>query len=334
MGAMLHGSLAQGWARRLGAAAFAGPLGKPAESLAVALGRSFPYGLPGRTTLVHALLDGLKARGVADGLTATLITGQRFTVPVNAEGVSIYLTGTLMGEDERRITALFRRHLHPGDAFADVGAHLGFYAHLAAHATGPSGRVFAFEPQAALAQRLRQSLALNALNGRVVLTEAAVGDRHGTTVTLYPASDPANTGSASTLKHGWVDGARARDVPMLRLDRFLAEHAAGLRLAAIKIDVEGAEDRVVAGMEEMFATAAPLLIVVELTGALDGAANSGTAESVCAMLTSHRYEAWRIEADGLLRTRFTAADAARLDAIVNVAFTAPDARAARPEIFG
>ena len=32
--------------------------------------------------------------------------------------------------------------------------------------------------------------------------------------------------------------------------------------------------------------------------------------------------------------RFTAADAARLDAIVNVAFTAPDARAARPEIFG
>ena len=61
---MLHGSLAQASARRLGAAVFAGPAGKPAERLALALGRSFPYGLPGRTTLVHALHDGLKARGV------------------------------------------------------------------------------------------------------------------------------------------------------------------------------------------------------------------------------------------------------------------------------
>src|SRR5215813_390903 len=101
MRAMLHGSLAQGWARRLGAAAFAGPVGKPAERLAVALGRSFPYRLPGRTTLVHALLEGLTARGIADGLTAVLLTGQRFAVPLSAEGVSIYLTGTLMGEDER-----------------------------------------------------------------------------------------------------------------------------------------------------------------------------------------------------------------------------------------
>ena len=80
------------------------------------------------------------------------------------------------------------------------------------------------------------------------MTEAAAGDRDGATVTLYPGSDPTNTGSTSTLKHGWVDAGRARDVPMLRLDRFFAEHAPGLRLAAIKIDVEGAEDRVVAGM--------------------------------------------------------------------------------------
>src|SRR6185436_1820987 len=107
-------------------------------------------------------------------------------------------------------------------------------------------------------------------------------------------------------KHGWVDGARARDVPLLRLDRFLAEHAAGLRLAAMKIDVEGVEDRVV----------------------------GGTAESVCTMLAAHRYEAWRIDADGRLRTPFTVDDAARLDAIVNVAFTASDAPDARPEIFG
>jgi FkbM family methyltransferase len=331
---MLHGSLARAWARRLGAAAFAGPAGKPAERLAVALGRACPYRLPGRATLALALLAGLEARGGADGLTAVLQTGQRLAVPLSAEGVSLYLTGALMGEEERRITALFRRHLRPGDAFADVGAHLGFYAHLAAHAAGPAGRVFAFEPQETLAQRLRRSIALNALDGRVRLTEAAVGDRHDATVTLYPARDPANTGSASTLPHGWVDAGGARTVPMVRLDRFLDEVAPGLRLAAVKIDVEGAEDHVIAGMAGLFPTAAPLLLVVELTGALDGAASRGAAEAGCAMLAAHGYEAWRIEADGRLRVRYDVAEAARLDTIVNIAFTAPDARGARPEIFG
>jgi len=42
----------------------------------------------------------------------------------------------------------------------DVGAHVGFYALLAAHAN-PKGRVFAFEPHPSVYGRLIRNLSLN-----------------------------------------------------------------------------------------------------------------------------------------------------------------------------
>jgi hypothetical protein len=52
------------------------------------------------------------------------------------------------GAYEPHLTDRLRARLRPGATFVDVGANVGFYAILAAHAVGRSGRVIAFEPNA------------------------------------------------------------------------------------------------------------------------------------------------------------------------------------------
>jgi hypothetical protein len=56
---------------------------------------------------------------------------------------------------EKQEIKLVQRHLAPGDVAVDVGAHKGAYTWWMRRAVGESGRVYAFEPQPALADNLR-----------------------------------------------------------------------------------------------------------------------------------------------------------------------------------
>lgn len=68
--------------------------------------------------------------------------------------------------------------LEAGDHFIDIGANIGYYALLAADLVGPTGRVFAFEPEPANCGLLRLNLALNGMLQAEVI-EAAVSDGAG-----------------------------------------------------------------------------------------------------------------------------------------------------------
>jgi predicted methyltransferase len=54
--------------------------------------------------------------------------------------------------------AFVRAHVQPGSIALDVGAHKGGYTYWLAKGVGPSGHVYAFEPQPRLATGLRASL--------------------------------------------------------------------------------------------------------------------------------------------------------------------------------
>src|SRR5262245_49359708 len=63
---------------------------------------------------------------------------------------------------ERETAPLFFRLASNAQVTFDVGAYIGYFSLLAAHAN-PNGRVFAFEPMPAIHDRLRQNVALNQL---------------------------------------------------------------------------------------------------------------------------------------------------------------------------
>jgi FkbM family methyltransferase len=167
----------------------------------------------------------------------------------------------LLGRYEEEKARAMQAALDEGDVVFDVGAHVGYFAVIAARRVGPHGRVFAFEPRPLNLRFLHRHLEANDVRNVEVL-EAAVGAGPGR------GRFREDTGSATGhLVAGKANEARAaaahpngRDVRVLALDPLVAEG----RLPppdAIKIDVEGGELGVLRGAAAVLRDHRPLLFV-------------------------------------------------------------------------
>jgi FkbM family methyltransferase len=133
-----------------------------------------------------------------------------------------------------------RAHLRPGGVFVDVGANVGTYALALARDVGAEGKVIAIEPHPVTHARLAFNSAASGYS-QMRLVAAAAGPADGE---LLIETDGDNLG-ASHIVAGEAS-ARAFKVPSLRLQRIL-EEAGVSQVDALKIDVEGFEDRVLTG---------------------------------------------------------------------------------------
>lgn len=153
------------------------------------------------------------------------------------------------GDRKRRgaMDALYRRFLRPGDLAFDVGAHVG---DRVASFRRLGARVVAIEPQPALVFTLRL---LFALDFKVAIESVALGREAGTIeLKLNPPNPTVATASSEFVAaaegaSGWEDQhwTKTKTVPVTTLDELIARH--GLP-RFVKIDVEGFEDEVLAGL--------------------------------------------------------------------------------------
>ncbi|MEE4362114.1 MAG: FkbM family methyltransferase [Pseudomonadales bacterium] len=153
----------------------------------------------------------------------------------------------------------YRQLLQPGDLVIDVGAHVGTRARAMRRA---GARVVALEPQALFARYLRLTLPRDivlieaAAGSAETVAEMAVSSRHPTVSSLqtaFVADAPRAPG------FGHVRWDRTERVKMVTLDGLIARH--GLP-AYVKIDVEGFESEVLAGLSQPV----PMLSVEYLPG--------------------------------------------------------------------
>ena len=148
--------------------------------------------------------------------------------------------------------AAFREATQPGDVVIDAGANGGSYALLFGQWVGPSGRVYAFEPDPRAFAALVGHVALNGLGDRVLPIRAAVGETTGL-ARLHLAS-------ASGLSRVDAGGAVAGEsVDVISIDDFCARQKITPRI--IKIDVEGSELQVLRGARRTIAAAGPRIAV-------------------------------------------------------------------------
>jgi FkbM family methyltransferase len=143
-----------------------------------------------------------------------------------------------------RLPAPVAARVAPGSMAVDCGANIGIITSQLCERVGPTGKVWAVEPVAANAARLRWLAERNGL-GQLEVLELAVGAADGT-ATLGLAA-PGRSGWASITK-SW-DVEATVEVPVRSLDGLLAERRDRPAVGFLKIDVEGFEFEVLDGAE-------------------------------------------------------------------------------------
>jgi FkbM family methyltransferase len=206
-----------------------------------------------RTTIERWCRDRARAAQMPDGTTLCRVLGE-YPMVVSLDDLSIAPHLVLDGYWEMWLTICLARRLKVGWKCIDVGANVGYYTLLMALVT--DGEVEAWEPMLDLHRSLASTIQLNGLGGRVTQKLWAASDI-AAEAKLY--RKPRDYGGGSMQREDLR--AREYDVHMARLDRGTAL----TRVDFVKIDAEGLEPEIWAGMEDLFARGEPLAMLMEWT---------------------------------------------------------------------
>jgi FkbM family methyltransferase len=195
----------------------------------------------------QALLQRLPFRQREIAKLLSILFGNRIKSVVNRSTIWLDLNEMIqlemfLGTYEPIQTLWFKQCLGPGDVFIDVGASFGYYTTLAVDLVGPSGTVFAFEPSPVANNILEEAIASSNLKN-VLLTKAAVGKEDGEASIFLPTTRHLHSPSMLKSDPGFVPVK----VPLIALDNF-APLMNISRVKLVKMDVEGYEPDVLAGM--------------------------------------------------------------------------------------
>ena len=157
---------------------------------------------------------------------------------------------------ESQVQRILIENLKTGDEMLDVGANYGLHSILGGGLVGPGGKIHAFEPLPSSLKRLRHHIELNHLQKVVHVVPAAVSDSKSKQVTFFSGAEEDGVTASLTRSGG---NNRQVTVANVTLDDYGKQIRGPVRL--VKIDVEGAQVRVLRGGREFLLANRPLLVV-------------------------------------------------------------------------
>jgi len=228
------------------------------------------------------------------GRLASVWNGGRGTFPlVGGANVTVDLSDRVQrlmwgGAYEPHVRKCLTAFLRPGDTFVDIGAHIGFFSLIAASLVGPTGKVYAFEANSDLFERLRANASEYVWMVAYLRAVWSKSDRMG-------FSDPRQPGES-----GWGKLTPIRNeghevvVEAASLDEWHASIGSP-PIRAIKIDAEGSEPFILEGARRMIESTRPILII-ELNDELLREAGR-PREAVIASLRDQGYTIYALGSD-------------------------------------
>jgi FkbM family methyltransferase len=149
----------------------------------------------------------------------------------------------LYGNYEINTIALLKKILKPGDTFLDVGGHVGQYALEAAQIVGSSGKVISIEPNPRTFSYLLKNIRLNGFGTIIPILGAA-----SNSIGLVGMQLPPDNNWGTSREAPNVENIEYYTIA-IRLDELL--HQLNVtKIDVMKIDVEGAELKVLEGLFE------------------------------------------------------------------------------------
>ena len=181
--------------------------------------------------------------------------------------------------------AMLDKLLTPGMVFLDAGANEGIYTVFASHCVGDTGSVWAFEPSRREMEHLTANVRLNGL-ANVRTFCLALADEDADADLSIARDDHAGHNTLGQFIYAETELSRHESVPLRRLDSLLQENSLE-RLDFLKIDVEGAEMRVLAGARDALSRFRPLILVEVSDPSLK--AQGGSRDGLIQFLESQAY---------------------------------------------
>jgi FkbM family methyltransferase len=167
------------------------------------------------------------------------------------------ISGALaLGVYEKAETAFFLNACSSGMTFLDIGANVGYYTALALAATRGSGRIIAMEPDPENFEYLRQTVAANSGNNVQCVRRAAAECAGRTRLFISDSNRGDNRLYPNELANGSIE------IDTIAVDDQLVELGVDT-VDFIKIDVQGYEGKVFAGMTNLLSHSPKLLIMSE-----------------------------------------------------------------------
>ncbi len=173
----------------------------------------------------------------------------------NDNSLCLYVSGSF----EPNEFAFLDRVVRPGMTFIDIGANEGLYSLFAARRVGRRGRVISVEPSSRERAILDSNIARNRLRN-VTVVPHALADKPGF-AELQIA--PKQHGGHNTLGQFIYEGetAVAREQVTVETLDDLGTRLGVARVDVMKIDVEGAELKLLSGGRRLLATCRPALLI-------------------------------------------------------------------------
>jgi FkbM family methyltransferase len=151
--------------------------------------------------------------------------------------------GNLDLEELKAITKIIKK----GDTVLDVGAHFGYYSLFLSNLVGRYGMVYAFEPSDRERKRLMMNIFINGIKN-IKISDKAVSSSVGKS-NLYVVQSK-ETGFNSMRKPLSVSPTKIKNIQTITLDKFI-ENSKLFGIRFVKIDVEGAELKVLKGANKL-----------------------------------------------------------------------------------
>lgn len=148
----------------------------------------------------------------------------------------------------------------PGNVFWDVGANFGLYSLACAQKVGPTGVVYAVEPNDRARRQLKYGVSANGLAERVRILKYPLSDADGT-ADFYAAEESAFSGLSDTHRSKIADVSQ---VEVFKLDTLWKKYGS-VPIDVMKIDVEGHEAAVLNGAAEAIQASRDIIIQLEIS---------------------------------------------------------------------
>jgi FkbM family methyltransferase len=195
---------------------------------------------------------------VGDGVVLCRTMG-RYKLYVTTSDVGFGAHVMLDGAWESWLTVFMARLIRAGMHVVDVGANHGYYTMMFADLVGEQGRVAAIEPHPHTVSLLRRSLEVNGFTARAEVFAHAVGAKDGDRVLMYlPEGEPKNARVFNPHEEPHLPQANRLKLRSESLDTLLAHWP---KVDFLKIDVEGAEEAVLSGLNAILERDRPQILL-------------------------------------------------------------------------